>query len=697
MEKEFEKGITIEEAIKNSKKYAKRGDKLAKDSIKIVKRASTDILEKLDFTIQELNEKNVNGKNGVESLVVQLDEIRKQLSVLPDKMLDDIKCISKKTINITLFGRTMAGKSTLMEILIHGKGDSIGKGYQRTTRDVREYSYKGLTITDVPGIAAFEGKEDEENAYQSAKKADLIFFLITDDAPQASEADCLRKILNLGKPVVCLVNIKANIDEKTSTKMFSRDISKKMTEERLEAIKNQFLSFGASFGQAWDMLTFEFVHLKAAFLAQSPDWNRDNEELFRLSRFEYVEKLIADEVTKNSGYYKIKAYIDTVVVPLKTTADILIQQAAENRNQSAIIETKSKKFDDWLEKFKKRGNTQIEKNLTNLKNEIKKEIPDFSENHYSDKNAGESWKKVVEQFKIEERCGAILNQLAEECEEKLKEIYREIAAELKFSSTISFESEIHMSSIVDGKRIWNWGVTITAGVLTVISLFGVPVVGWVALGVGVVGGLLSFLFKNKDQKIKEAREKLEKKINDSVDEQFKNLDMQLKQIFKEELLVKQVNPTFELFSDILRAIKTISEVQTSFSCSLYDKQEEINKIMVEEAATYLDVSSLHNDVVHVSRISGTCISLCVNNLPSKKVKEEFESLIKETVFVIKYNEDLRELISRQIGISKSKVRIENDDYGKPIALHVDIDGEIDPIKINRIKMAQQLSRLYVSR
>ncbi len=108
-------GKTIEEAIKNSKSYAKRGDKLAKDSIKLVKRASTDILEKLDFTIQDLSEKNVNGSNGVERLVVQLDEIRKELAVLPDKMLDDIKCISKKTINITLFGRTMAGKSTLME------------------------------------------------------------------------------------------------------------------------------------------------------------------------------------------------------------------------------------------------------------------------------------------------------------------------------------------------------------------------------------------------------------------------------------------------------------------------------------------------------------------------------------------------------------------------------------------------------
>lgn len=688
---------TIEEAIKNSKSYAKRGDKLAKDSIKLVKRASTDILEQLDFTIQDLNEKNVNGSNGVESLVVQLNEIRRELSVLPDKMLDDIKCISKKTINITLFGRTMAGKSTLMEILTHGKGDSIGKGYQRTTRDVREYSYKGLTITDVPGIAAFEGEEDEEVAYNSAKKADLIFFLITDDAPQASEADCLRRILNLGKPVVCLVNIKANIDEKTSMKMFSRDVSKKMTEDRLEAIKKQFLSFGASFGQAWDMLTFEFVHLKAAYLAQSPNWDRDNEALYSLSRFEKVEKLIADEVTRNSGYYKIKAYIDTVVVPLMTTADILIKQASDNRNQSVIIEAKKKKFESWLSKYRVRGKDQIDKSLNGLKNEIRREIPAFSEKHYSDKNAGDNWVKVVKKYKIEDRCGEILNQLAKECEEKLIEIYREIAAELKFTSTVSSESEIHMSSVVDGKRIWNWGVTITTGVLTVLSLLGVPVVGWVALGVGVVGGLLSFLFKSKEQKIKEARQKLEKKINESLDKQFKELSKQMKKIFQDELITKQVDPSFTLFNDISNTISSISDAQKSFACSLYDKQEEINRIMIEEAASYMNNSSLSSEVVHISRLPGTCVSLCLSNVSNKKVQDDLESLIKETVYVIKYVEDLKDLISRQVGISKDKVKIEYDYYKNPIGIHVNVDEKIDPITINKIKMAQQLSRVYVSR
>ena len=83
------------------------------------------------------------------------------------------------TFNITLIGRTMSGKSTLMEILANGEGKSIGKGAQRTTQDVREYHWNGMKVTAVPGVAAFGRNVDEDVAYGAANQADLTLFLIT--------------------------------------------------------------------------------------------------------------------------------------------------------------------------------------------------------------------------------------------------------------------------------------------------------------------------------------------------------------------------------------------------------------------------------------------------------------------------------------------------------------------------------------
>ena len=70
--------------------------------------------------------------------------------------------LSKFTI--TLFGRTMVGKSTIREAVTRGDGQTIGKGAQRTTRDIREYEWNLLRIVDTPGIGAYDGRPDRDKA-----------------------------------------------------------------------------------------------------------------------------------------------------------------------------------------------------------------------------------------------------------------------------------------------------------------------------------------------------------------------------------------------------------------------------------------------------------------------------------------------------------------------------------------------------
>ena len=118
------------------------------------------------------------------------------------------------TFNITLYGRTMSGKSTLMEILTKGDGKSIGNGAQRATRDVRTYKWQGLAVTDVPGIAAFGGDEDEKTALEAARQSDLVLFLITDDAPQPAEAEHLARLRRMGLPLLGICNVKENLSKR---------------------------------------------------------------------------------------------------------------------------------------------------------------------------------------------------------------------------------------------------------------------------------------------------------------------------------------------------------------------------------------------------------------------------------------------------------------------------------------------------
>lgn len=691
----MERKSKLEESLNMCSKYAKRGQKIAEKSIDLLRRTSNELLTNLNITIKKFSEVNMRDDNVSQLLVDNLTQARNQISILPDKLTDEIKVLSKKSINITLFGRTKAGKSTLMEILTHGDGKSIGTGYQRTTRDVRDYYYKGISITDVPGIAAFEGELDTKIAFEAAKKADMILFLITDDAPQPSEAECLQNILSLGKPVICLINVRVNIDKNTSMKLFERDINKKMNEEHLLGIKKQFLEFGVSFGQDWSMLKFEFVHLKSAFLAQLPEWQERSELLYSLSRFEKVENMIVQEVEEKSGFYKIKSYIDTLVVPLTVTADTLIQQAANNSEQYITIKDKKTKLSKWLRSFESDGKQQIDSSLKTLKDEIKRDIPAFSETHYSDNSAGEKWQQKLKKYKLEERCGEILDGLAYECEDKLKDVFREITAELKFNERIFSECRIEMPEIIDGKRIWGWGVTLISGGLGVAALFGVPVVGWVALGVGVIGGLLSMLFKSKEKKIAEARKKLENRINNSLDSQFTSLTKKLQDIFVNELLKNQVTPVMQLFDDILQAMQSLSTVQRNLSSELYKKQEEINLALIYEAFSFKGFSQINDLVERVARISGTCMVMSAKKDIPKKVISQLAEIFPEKIYVIPFSENHLALISNITGLKQTQLEIKKiDEANKYIQARI---SKLDPEVINRIKLAQQLTRIYIAK
>ena len=693
---QMKKDTALDASLKQCKKYAKRGKSISNSCISLMRQTTSNILEQLNETISLFENNNIQDDSAKNLLLEQLNNTKNELSILPDKITDGINLISNRTINITLFGRTMAGKSTLMEILTHGNGDSIGKGAQRTTLDVREYKYRGMTVTDVPGIAAFGGEDDTRTAFEAAKKADMVLFLITDDAPQPSEAECLKNILSLGKPVICLINVRANIDKRTSMKLFERDLRKKTTDERLNALKTQFLEFGKHFGQSWDTLKFEFVHLKSAFLSQKEEWSEYSEKLYELSRFEKVEAMIAQEVIKNGCYYRLKSYIDAVVVPLTEIADTLVEQGVQNIEQKNTISDKNKKLTKWLDTFKTKGNNTIKLKLDLLKAEIKRSVPSFSETHYNDKKAGEEWNKEINKFHIEERCGEILDSLAKECEEKLNDIYREITAELKFADRAFSESKISMPSIVDGKRIWGWGVTLISGGLVIAALFGVPIVGWVALGVNVFSLLFkSKLFKSKEKKIAEARKKLESQINSSLDKQFEEINKKLKKIFSDELIKKQVEPTFLLLNNITASLSSLADVQKQFSNSLYDKQEEINKTMMAEAIHYIGIDVSDMPIHRIARIAGTCIALSFYDSVSEERIDELSTVINETIYVINDKDNIRQLIADTAGIRASDVQIINGADSKALAARIGSNANNNAISVNRIKLAQQISRLYI--
>ena len=147
-------------ALYQCRRAASKGYLVAKKNLDGVKMDINQVSTDLTQSMANLDNGRVRTADVIGQLQKQLKQVILDLYTLQDRsrdLLEEKRAQSDK-FSIALFGRTMAGKSTLMEILTNGDGLSIGKGGQRTTRDVRSYDWEGLKVTDVPGIAAFEGR-----------------------------------------------------------------------------------------------------------------------------------------------------------------------------------------------------------------------------------------------------------------------------------------------------------------------------------------------------------------------------------------------------------------------------------------------------------------------------------------------------------------------------------------------------------
>ena len=269
----------LTKALSECYEAAKSGYELASDERAVLDKILKEAEEGIRDTAIEYKASPCEVIGIGETLENQLSDIQDSVDNLRLSFTEDLEILKEdlEKFSVTLFGRTMAGKSTLMEVLTEGDGSAIGMGAQRTTRDIRKYEWNGLSVTDVPGIGAFEGEEDTRLAFDAAKTADLIVFLLTDDAPQAVEADCFRQVKDLGKPVIIIMNVKVSIDGNKSMKLIERDMNRAFDDERIEEIRKQFCRFGDTYGQDWNNVTFVAAHLKAAYEAVKCEKTEDPE------------------------------------------------------------------------------------------------------------------------------------------------------------------------------------------------------------------------------------------------------------------------------------------------------------------------------------------------------------------------------------------------------------------------------------
>ena len=576
----------IEKALHECQAYAQKGYDIASNTWNTIHQA---------LLAEERKVKKVDKQQGKISRLADEELIKKKKQGLAsfmemDKELkQDLSYLQKqqKEFSVLVFGRTMVGKSTLMEIMTHGSGASIGNGSQRTTLDVRDYHWKGMKITDVPGIASFDGREDDRLALEAAKAADLILFLISDDGVQQEEAKNLAELRRLGKPVLGIINVKLGITEQVRSLDMKRLRNKMAERERIETICNQFRQFAGNFQQDWGDLTFVPVHLKAAYLGQDK-----NPELWEVSNFTEVEAYILSKVQQDGCFLRIKTFLDRVIIPLQGRMEMLYENSSSSLTEAFEYQKKCQELTEWKKIFVEDSQEKFNNLCTRVKNKLANGINEFAEYNYDNGNAGKDWKEYLqEELKLEADCMSFLQERSNKCSRKRRELMDSLKTELTFAGVnVEFE-DISMDSITDTQLLG----TIAGGALALVF----PVAG-------IAVTLINWLFgSSKEEKIREAKAKLRDALQDAMDEcgYVDTLMDSVANTMNEEIFGKGVDGLYNALAQMDAMLIGLAKEEATGAEKLGVLLNQLNCQLLHEAEGYIAAQEGKNLVLSVDRIA----------------------------------------------------------------------------------------------
>ena len=576
----------IEEALHECQAYAQKGYDIASNTWNTIHQA---------LLAEERKVKKVDKQQGKISRLADEELIKKKKQGLAsfmemDKELkQDLSYLQKqqKEFSVLVFGRTMVGKSTLMEIMTHGSGASIGNGSQRTTLDVRDYHWKGMKITDVPGIASFDGREDDRLALEAAKAADLILFLISDDGVQQEEAKNLAELRRLGKPVLGIINVKLGITEQVRSLDMKRLRNKMAERERIETICNQFRQFAGNFQQDWGDLTFVPVHLKAAYLGHDK-----NPELWEVSNFTEVEAYILSKVQQDGCFLRIKTFLDRVIIPLQGRMEMLYENSGSSLTEAFEYQKKCQELTEWKKIFVEDSQEKFNNLCTRVKNKLARGIREFAEYNYENEDAGEDWKEYLqEELKLEADCMSFLQERANKCSRKRRELMDSLKTELTFAGVNVEFDDISMDSIFD-TQFWGSAAAIAA------SLISGPI--------GIAIGIVTWLFgSSKEEKIREAKAKLRAALQDAMDEcgYVDTLMDSVAKTMNEEIFGKGVEGLYNALAQMDAMLIGLAKEEATGAERLGVLLNQLNCQLLHEAEGYIAAQEGKNLVLSVDRIA----------------------------------------------------------------------------------------------
>ncbi|MFQ6871205.1 GTPase [Romboutsia timonensis] len=421
---------------------------------------------------------------------------------------------------ISLIGRTKAGKSTLHTVLTGEGKECIGVGMQRTTKFNRVYQWKSIRIIDTPGIGGAEenGRIDEEIANSVVGESDLICFITSDDTIHQDTLEMIEKLLARNKPIIILLNHKENIRNARFDE-FIKKPNRWKEGDKIEGYINRINQYLDKKGYK-DEVEIYSVFLLAALMSKEDNYSQYSELLYKSSNIEEFTNSIQDNILRSGKISRSKTILndtsylfDECSLTFENQINILKTQIEKLKNSKSTIENTLKTYS---EDYKKQVIQIVQYKFNKL---IEQDSIRFAEENYKndEQRIQSNWNQFILDIRFMEELNNEIKKASLEYNLNISQLVNDLYEDISYAfKGISMDSSFNINSEFSFKNI---GAIISSIVGLIGSFFVSGPLGCILTIGSALGGILSNLFKSKEEKRRESINNFHKQLKIKLEEQ----------------------------------------------------------------------------------------------------------------------------------------------------------------------------------
>jgi ribosome biogenesis GTPase A len=609
----------------------------------------------------------------IEILKAELNSVIKQGSqtLSKDKMVDDglsnmlfdlekdySKLLEKRNsnlakqkrsldyFNVMLFGRTMAGKSTIREAITCGSGDTIGKGAQRTTRDIRKYEWNNLRIIDTPGFGAYNGEEDTLIAHEVLEQSDVVLLMLNSDSIQESTFSELEYVQKLNKPLIFVMNMKKGLENEGIRRRALKNPEKYIYKEGdIQDHTERLQNLAERAGMRPNMIRIIRIHAQAAFLATKLH-GEESTQLHELSHIDELLGALQDEVETNGPVRRIQTFLDSSLYHIDQQESLISDQKIRISSLLEQYKSSFKKIDQWKNKTLRDAPRLLFQEVDEAFKPLLISVADFVDDHIESDNASSAWEKHFKGFNIGKKIEKSTQSLAEQINEELNEFHHEMNEGLDISNSFDLKHNGNRFSEFDYKRINGWGSAL-ASVVSSIAFFNAwNPIGWVAAGIGVAFAIFSFFSDNRTKKINEAKAKQRLSLTSDIGKNKDQIKKNLGSWFENEIHRAVILPIENNLMQLCVSLSFFVSELKSAENQLTLLEHDINSRLLNRVSKVLSKQHFSLPKINkIVRVPGyACYFLISEYFRNTELLKEMGKAMRETILVV-YDDSLERKIN----------------------------------------------------